>query len=457
MKIRELMQNEAHVGSTQTLKGWLRTVRIQKNVAFLQINDGSTLAGMQVVVNSEKPEFSHVNQMTTGSSIEVVGVVAPSPSSGQALELHASQITLIGACDPETYPLQKKRHSLEFLRSIAHLRPRSNTIGAVARLRHAMSLAIHRYFDEKGFLYLHTPLITTCDCEGAGQMFTVTTLTPEQMAKKPLAFEEDFFGKHAHLTVSGQLNGEIYACAMGDIYTFGPTFRAENSNTSRHLAEFWMVEPEMAFTDLQGNIDCAYGLLQACAKTALERCHEDISFFDQYVRPGVRGALEKFIGAPLRVITYTEAVDLLKKSKKSFEYPVEWGLDLQSEHERYLCEELFQGPVVVINYPKQIKSFYMRANEDGKTVAAMDILVPQIGEIIGGSQREERYDNLIAKIQEMGLQESDYWWYLDLRRYGSVPHSGFGLGFERLIQWISGIENIRDAIAFPRYPKHADF
>jgi asparaginyl-tRNA synthetase len=318
-------------------------------------------------------------------------------------------------------------------------------------------MAIHRFFDEKGFFYLHTPLITASDCEGAGQMFRVTTLDEKQLSQKPVDYTQDFFGRQAFLTVSGQLNGEIYASALGNIYTFGPTFRAENSNTSRHLAEFWMIEPEMAFVDLNGNKKVAHELLKYCVETAFKERSEDMDFFDKFIQPGLKENLERFLASDLQSVTYTEAVDILLKSGHSFQYPVEWGCDLQSEHERYLCEKHFKGPVVVTDYPKDIKSFYMRQNEDGRTVAAMDFLVPQVGEIIGGSQREERYDVLVARLNEMGLNEKDYWWYLELRRYGSVPHSGFGLGFERLVQWISGIENIRDAIAFPRYPNHADF
>jgi asparaginyl-tRNA synthetase len=459
MKIDRLNQDPGLLGKSVEIKGWVRTIRVQKNVAFVQVNDGSTLSGLQAV--ALEPESSGLlpllESLTTGTSVSVTGQLQPSPSVGQPVELKLEKLEIIGSCDAQSYPLQKKRHSLEFLREIGHLRPRSNTIGAVARLRHTLSQAIHRFFDEKGFFYIHTPIITASDCEGAGQMFKVTTLEDKQLGQRPIDYAQDFFGRQAYLTVSGQLNGEIYACALGNVYTFGPTFRAENSNTSRHLAEFWMVEPEMAFVDLAGNKQVAYELLQYCVKAALKERAEDMEFFDKFIRPGLKESLENFLSSGLQSVTYTEAVDILLKSKKTFQYPVEWGCDLQSEHERYLCEEHFKGPVAVTNYPKGIKAFYMRQNEDGKTVAAMDILVPQIGEIIGGSQREERYDHLMARLKEMGLHEKDYWWYLDLRRYGSVPHSGFGLGFERLVLWISGVENIRDAIAFPRYPGHADF
>lgn len=458
MRIKQLLFQNAQEEKKYTLHGWLRTLRLQKSIAFLQINDGSNLSGIQVVANPEDPElFKILETLSTGCSLEIKGFLRQSPGQRQSLEFVAETITLLGSCDPESYPMQKKRHSLEFLRTLGHLRPRTNTIGAVSRLRHAMSLAIHRYFDEKGFLYVHTPIITASDCEGAGQMFAVTTLQEDQWKMKPVPYEEDFFGRQAFLTVSGQLNGEIYASALGDIYTFGPTFRAENSNTARHLAEFWMVEPELAFADLQDNISCAHGLLKTCVGTALEKCQEDMAFFDQFIKKGSIEALEQFMKSSLCVITYTEAIKLLKQASRPFQFPVEWGLDLQSEHERYLCEEYFKGPVVVTDYPKDIKSFYMRQNEDGKTVAAMDVLVPQIGEIIGGSQREERFDILLNRMKEMKLDPEEYSFYLDLRRYGTVVHSGFGLGFERLILWISGLDNIRDAIPFPRYPKHADF
>lgn len=459
MKIDQLNQDSTLIGKSVEVKGWVRTLRVQKNVAFIQVNDGSTLSGLQAV--AIEPEASGLlpllETLTTGASLRVWGTLQPSPAAGQPVELKLEGLEVIGTCDAQSYPLQKKRHSLEFLREIGHLRPRTNTIGAVARLRHTLSMAIHRFFDEKGFFYLHTPLITASDCEGAGQMFRVTTLNEKQLSQKPIDYTQDFFGRQAFLTVSGQLNGEIYASALGNIYTFGPTFRAENSNTSRHLAEFWMIEPEMAFVDLNGNKKVAHELLKYCVETAFKERSEDMDFFDKFIQPGLKENLERFLASDLQSITYTEAVDILLKSAHSFQYPVEWGCDLQSEHERYLCEKHFKGPVVVTDYPKDIKSFYMRQNEDGRTVAAMDFLVPQVGEIIGGSQREERYDVLLARLNEMGLNEKDYWWYLELRRYGSVPHSGFGLGFERLVQWISGIENIRDAIAFPRYPNHADF
>ncbi|MBA3957940.1 MAG: asparagine--tRNA ligase [Parachlamydiaceae bacterium] len=450
------------VGTKVTVKGWIRTVRNQKTFAFIELNDGSTLSNFQVVANQDMPNYQKlIDHLSTGVSIAVTGTLANSPEGKeQHLELHAQEIQIIGACDPEVYPLQKKRHSFEFLRDIAHLRPRTNTIGAVARVRNALSFATHRFFQERGFLYVNTPIITGSDCEGAGEMFRVTTLDPDALPKTPegkVDYSKDFFGKPTYLTVSGQLNGEAYACALSDIYTFGPTFRAENSNTARHLAEFWMIEPEMAFADLNDNMDCVEGYLKYVLDYLLKTCPEDMQFFDKYVSNGIIERLQQIVDTPFERATYTYAVRVLEKAGKSFEFPVKWGLDLQSEHERYLAEEFFAKPVIITDYPKEIKSFYMRTNSDNKTVAAMDVLVPRIGEIVGGSQREERLDVLEKKLREAGLNPQDYWWYLELRKYGSVPHAGFGVGFERLVRFATGMENIRDVIPFPRSPGKSDF
>lgn len=449
------------VGTTVTIKGWVRTVRNQKTFAFIEINDGSTLSNFQVIVDPKIPNYDKLlNQLSTGTSVAIEGTIAESPGKNQHLELHATNITVIGTCDPETYLLQKKRHSFEFLRTIAHLRPRTNTLGAITRLRNAMAFATHKFFQERGFLYIHTPIITGSDCEGAGKMFQVTTLDMNKPPRTPegtVDYTKDFFTKPTYLTVSGQLNGEIYACALSDIYTFGPTFRAENSNTSRHLAEFWMIEPEMAFADINDNMDNAEAYLKYVLKYALDNCQEDMHFFDKNVSAGLLERIQHVVNTPFERATYTYAVRVLEKSNKSFEFPVKWGLDLQSEHERYLAEEFFGKPVIITDYPKQIKAFYMRSNDDDKTVAAMDVLVPKIGEIIGGSQREERLDRLEQKIKEVGLHPEDYWWYMELRKYGTVPHAGYGVGFERLLQFTTGMENIRDVIPFPRYPGKADF
>lgn len=444
-----------------TVKGWVKTVRKQKSFTFLEISDGSTHSPLQVLLDPTLPEYtSLVDLLATGASVAVTGLVKASPGSGQALEVHASSLKILGTSDPTSYPLQKKRHSFEFLRDIAHLRPRTNTLGAVARVQNALAFATHRFFQEQGFLLVHTPIITASDCEGAGQMFRVTTLDMEKPPRTPdgkVDYSQDFFGKGAYLTVSGQLNGEIYACALSDVYTFGPTFRAENSNTSRHLAEFWMIEPEMAFADLTDDMDNAENYLRFVFRHVLDHCTEDLEFFDKFVAPGLIERLAHVVNTPFVRLSYTEAVDLLGKCGKTFEYPCHWGVDLQSEHERYLAEELFKGPVILTDYPKEIKAFYMRANADEKTVAAMDVLVPGVGEIIGGSQREERYDVLLERMRQGNLDEKAYWWYLELRRYGTVPHAGYGVGFERLTQYVTGMENIRDAIPFPRYPGHADF
>lgn len=462
-KIKQIKQNgeSSWIGRDVTVKGWIRTIRDQKAFSFIEVNDGSTLSNIQVIAAAELPGYAELLQkLSTGASIAVTGTVVQSPGAKQSLEIQAKELTLIGTCDPETFPLQKKRHSLEFLRSIAHLRPRTNTLGAVARIRDALAFATHLFFHDKGFLYVHTPIITASDCEGAGELFRVTTLDMEKPPKNEegkVDYSQDFFSKPAFLTVSGQLNGEIYACALSDIYTFGPTFRAENSNTSRHLAEFWMIEPEMAFADLKDDMECAESYLKFVLKYVLDNCKEDMQFFDQFISNGVIEKLNHVVNTPFGRATYTEAIEILEKSGKKFDYPVKWGLDLQSEHERYLAEEHYKKPVIIYNYPKEIKAFYMRANDDGKTVAAMDVLVPGVGEIIGGSQREDRLDKLEAKLKEAGLAAEDYWWYLELRKFGSVPHAGFGAGFERLIQFATGVENIRDVIPFPRYPGKAEF
>lgn len=464
-KIREIKHPKKDpkslVGTEVTVKGWVRTARDQKSFAFIEVNDGSSLANLQIVMNQDVPNYAElIKGMTTGVSISAKGKIAANPQKPTDLELHAEQLEILGKCDPETYPLQKKRHSFEFLRTIAHLRPRTNTMGAVTRVRNALAFATHQFFQNHGFLYIHTPIITGSDCEGAGKMFQVTTLdqeNPPRTPEKKVDTSKDFFGGPTYLTVSGQLEGEIYACALSDIYTFGPTFRAENSNTSRHLAEFWMIEPEMAFADIHDNMDNAEAYLKYVFKYVLENCPEDMAFFDKFISEGTIAKLQGIVDTPFQRATYTEAIEILEKSGKAFEFPVSWGVDLQSEHERYLAEEHFKKPVILTNYPKQIKSFYMRENEDGKTVAAMDVLMPKIGELIGGSQREDRLDVLEAKLDQNGLRREDYWWYLELRKYGSVPHAGYGVGFERLVQFVTGMENIRDVIPFPRYPGKAEF
>jgi asparaginyl-tRNA synthetase len=412
-----------------------------------------------VVVEEASPDFSLSESFTTGCAVSVLGELVESPGRGQKYEVRAQKLELLGPADPEEYPLQKKRHTLEFLREIAHLRPRTNTFGAMGRVRNATAYAIHRFFQERGFLYIQTPIITASDAEGAGSMFRVTTLDLEHPPRKDAAvdYQEDFFGKPAFLTVSGQLEVETFATSLSDVYTFGPTFRAENSNTSRHLAEFWMVEPEVAFCDLDGLAELAEEFLKQVFQQVLERCPEDMAFFNQYYDQSALATLEGIIGSRFERLTYTEAVKLLAASGESFQFPVQWGLDLQSEHERYLTEKKIGRPVVVTDYPREIKAFYMRLNDDGKTVRAMDVLVPRIGEIIGGSQREERLDVLRERMRQAGLNEAPYWWYLDLRRYGTVPHAGFGLGFERTVQFITGMQNIRDVIPFPRTPKSAEF
>ena len=443
------------VGETVTICGWLRTRRDSGGLSFLEINDGSCLANVQVIAEDQLDNYeSEVKKLSTGCSLRVQGDLVSSPAKGQAVEVRAASIEVIGWADPETYPLQKKRHSFEFLRSIAHLRPRTNALGAVARVRSALSFAIHRFFHQQGFLQVHTPVITTSDCEGAGEMFTVTALEPGQL-QGAAPFAGDFFCRRAGLTVSGQLQAEIYALSHGLVYTFGPTFRAENSNTSRHLAEFWMLEPEMAFCDLAGNMAVAEAMIKFLIAAALDECAEDLALFEQHVAKGLIDRLTQVRDLPFVHFTYTEAVAELQRSGRSFEFPVQWGIDLQAEHERHLCEEVAGAPVIVTNYPANIKPFYMRLDDDGRTVAAMDILVAGIGELVGGSQREERYDVLAARMAAAGLDMEQYGWYLDLRRYGSVPHAGFGLGFERLVQFVTGMQNIRDVIPFPRTPGSA--
>ncbi|MCA2660745.1 MAG: asparagine--tRNA ligase [Microcystis sp. M049S2] len=451
-RIKEIFQT-GQPDQSVTVQGWVRTKRELKEFTFLEVNDGSSLANLQVILEPTLPDYENVlKAISTGASIAVSGNLVPSPGKGQNIELKAAEITLYGDCPPD-YPLQKKRHSFEFLRTIAHLRARTNTLGAVMRVRNACATAIHSFFQEKGFIWVHTPIITANDCEGAGELFTVTSLD----LKKPANFAEDFFGKRAYLTVSGQLQAEVMAMALSNVYTFGPTFRAENSNTSRHLAEFWMVEPEMAFCDLEGDQDLAEAFLKYIFKFVLENCPEDLQFFNERIDKTVLSTAENIVNSEFGRITYSEAIELLEKADRQFEFPVEWGVDLQSEHERYLAEELFKKPVIVTNYPKTIKAFYMRLDDNNKTVSAMDILAPKIGEIIGGSQREERLDVLIQRMQEQGMNPDDLWWYLDMRRYGSVPHAGFGLGFERLVQFMTGMTNIRDVIPFPRTPLSADF
>jgi asparaginyl-tRNA synthetase len=441
------------------VNGWVKTVRSSGGVSFVQINDGSSLADLQIVVDANCPDYALVDSLTTGCSITAFGVLQESLGRGQRYEVAAKSIALLGGADPEEYPLQKKRHTLEFLRELAHLRPRTNTFGAVARVRNAMAFGIHQFFQQRGFLYIQTPIITASDAEGAGAMFRATTLDLDDLPTQEgrVDNDADFFGRPAFLTVSGQLEAEIFAQAMSDVYTFGPTFRAENSNTSRHLAEFWMVEPEVAFCELDGLAELAEDFLKHIFGHVLENCGEDMGFFNRWYNDEIIATLEGIIKSRFERVTYTEAVDLLLKSGEPFEYPVSWGVDLQSEHERYLTEKRIGRPVIVTDYPKEIKAFYMRLNDDDQTVRAMDVLAPGIGEIIGGSQREERRDVLTRRMTEAGLNEEDYYWYLDLRRYGTVPHAGFGLGFERTVQFITGVSNIRDVIPFPRTPKNAEF
>jgi asparaginyl-tRNA synthetase len=437
------------------ISGWARTRRDSGAVSFIELNDGSCLDSLQIVADSGLANYDRdIRKITTGTSIHVAGTLVRSPARGQEVEVRAERIAVIGWSDAETYPLQKKRHGFEFLRTIPHLRPRTNALAAVARIRSCLDNACRIFFRDRGFFLVHTPIITTSDCEGAGEMFTVTSLSPEQLRENK-DFASDFFGRKAGLTVSGQLQAEIYALALGRVYTFGPTFRAENSNTSRHLAEFWMLEPEMSFCDLSCAMSVAEDLVRELIRAVLQECPAEVGLFNRFVDRGLTGRLEAIAAGSFARMSYTEAVNLLARSGREFEFPVRWGVDLQAEHERYLCEEAVAGPVIVHDYPGEIKPFYMRLNDDGRTVAAMDILVPGIGEIIGGSQREERYDRLALRMDEAGLNREEYGWYLDLRRYGTVPHSGFGLGFERLVQLVTGMHNIREAIPFPRTPGSA--
>ncbi|NLF25565.1 MAG: asparagine--tRNA ligase [Deltaproteobacteria bacterium] len=461
VRIREIHTGRQPLGECR-VSGWVRTHRQSKNVSFIELTDGSSMRGLQLVIDPSLSSYAAVAaRISTGCALSVKGNLQQSPAKGQCFELHVQELQLVGEADPEKYPLQKKGHSLEFLRELLHLRPRSNTIGAVTRIRSAAAMAVHRFFQDRGFVYLHTPIITTADCEGAGEMFKVTTL---DAANLPLVegkpdYSQDFFGAEAGLTVSGQLEAESYACALSNVYTFGPTFRAENSNTTRHLAEFWMIEPEMAFCDLQGDMEVAQAFLVAIIKEILERCGEELEFLEQreWSDKKLVATLSSVVASRFEVMDYKEAVAVLEQSGRSFEFPVRWGMDLQAEHERYLTDEYVKGPLFVINYPKEIKAFYMRLNDDQQSVSAMDLLVPRLGEIIGGSQREERHDVLLQRMREMGLKEEDYWWYLDLRRYGTVPHAGFGLGFERFLMYVTDMHNIRDVIPFPRYPGYARF
>lgn len=448
-RIKEILADQP-VGTQLTVAGWVRTRRDTGSFSFLEINDGSCLGNIQVIADNTLPNYrEEIEKLTVGCSVVIKGDLQESPAKGQDVELHAGSVEVIGWADPESYPLQKKRHSFEFLRDICHLRPRTNALGGVARVRSRLSYSIHCFFQEKGFQQVHTPIITTSDCEGAGEMFQVSS------EEKGGDGNTDFFSKKAGLTVSGQLQAEVYALALGNVYTFGPTFRAENSHTSRHLAEFWMIEPEMAFCDLTKNMDIAEEMLKYLLQDVLDHCQEDMGLFNKFIEKGVIAKLQNVVDHDFARIRYDEAVKILLEAKKKFEFPVSWGMDLQAEHERYLTEEVYNRPLIVTDYPATIKPFYMRMNDDGKTVAAMDILVPGIGEIVGGSQREERYDLLFSRMQECGIDTEEYQWYLDLRRYGSVPHAGFGLGFERLVQYVTGMNNIREVIPFPRTPGFA--
>ncbi|WFQ81001.1 asparagine--tRNA ligase [Xenorhabdus sp. SF857] len=459
----DVLQGRVPVDNEVTVRGWIRTRRDSKaGISFLAVYDGSCFNPLQAVVNNSLPNYQdEILHLTTGCSVEITGTVVESQGKGQDFELQATKVVVVGMVDdPDTYPMAAKRHSIEYLREVAHLRPRTNLIGAVARVRHTLAQALHRFFHEKGFFWVSSPLITASDTEGAGEMFRVSTLDLQNLPrtdKGEVDFSQDFFGREAFLTVSGQLNGEAYACALSKIYTFGPTFRAENSNTSRHLAEFWMVEPEVAFADLNDIARLSEDMLKYVFRAALEERADDLAFFAERVDSKVITRLEKFVDSDFVQLDYTDAIEILENCGQEFENPVFWGVDLSSEHERYLAEKHFNAPVIMKNYPKDIKAFYMRMNDDGKTVAAMDVLAPGIGEIIGGSQREERLDRLDQRMEEMGLNKEDYWWYRDLRRYGTVPHAGFGLGFERLVAYVTGVSNVRDVIPFPRTPRNASF
>ncbi len=460
-EIAKLYQSAQELaGQTLTVCGWARTIRDSKALGFIDLNDGSCFKGVQVVFEDGKVEnYKEIAKLNVGTALRVTGTLTLTPEAKQPFEIHAQEIAVEGPSTPD-YPLQKKRHSMEFLRTIAHLRPRTNTFSAAFRVRSAAAFAIHQFFHSRGFVYVHTPLITGSDCEGAGEMFTVTTLDPEnlpRMADGAVDYSQDFFQKHTSLTVSGQLEGECMAMAFGKIYTFGPTFRAEKSYTPRHAAEFWMIEPEIAFADLQDDMDLARDMIKYIIQYVMDTCPDDLDFFNTYVDKGLKERLQHVVSSDFGCVTYTEAVEILKKNNDAFEYKVEWGCDLQTEHEKYLTEQVFGKPVFVTDYPKEIKAFYMCLNDDGKTVAAVDLLVPGIGEIIGGSQREERMDVLLARLKELGLNEEDYWWYLDLRRYGGAKHAGFGLGFERMVMYLTGISNIRDVLPFPRTTGSAEF
>ena len=463
-EIRQIMREpEAYIGKRVELAGWIRNIRVSKQFGFIELNDGSFFQNLQIVFEDKLDNFEEVGKLGISTALYVAGTIVASPGAGQKVELQAEEIVVEGSC-PSDYPLQKKRHTFEYLRTIAHLRPRTNTFSAVFRLRSVLAYAIHQYFQEKGFVYVNTPIITASDCEGAGEMFQLTTLPLEEIPRTQdgkVDYSMDFFGKPANLTVSGQLNAEAFAMAFRNVYTFGPTFRAENSNTARHAAEFWMLEPEIAFADLEQNMALAEDMIKYLINTALTELPEEMAFFNQFVDKGLLERMHHIVSSDFGRVTYTEAVAILEEAVKAkkveFQYPVEWGIDLQTEHERYLTEQHFKKPVFVTDYPKDIKAFYMRLNDDGQTVAAMDLLVPGIGEIIGGSQREERLDLLEARIQELGLNPEDYWWYLDLRKYGGARHAGFGLGFERLIMYVSGMGNIRDVVAFPRVANSAEF
>lgn len=460
--IKKVLQS-TDIGSEINVKGWVRTRRGNKNVSFIALNDGSTINNIQIVADNEIFGEEYLKPVTTGACLSVTGTLVESLGKGQTVELHAREIEIYGTADPEIYPLQKKGHTLEFLREIAHLRPRTNTFSAIFRIRHEMAMAIHSFFHERGFYYIHTPIITASDCEGAGQMFQVTTLNLYDLKKDEngsIIYDDDFFGKQASLTVSGQLEGELAAMALGSIYTFGPTFRAENSNTPRHLSEFWMIEPEVAFNEIEENMQLAQDFIQYCIRWALENCKDDLDFLCDMYDKELYDRLNFVVNNDFKRLTYTEGIAILEEAVSrgyKFEYPVSWGTDLQSEHERYLVEQHFKKPVILTDYPKEIKSFYMKQNDDGKTVRAMDVLFPKIGEIIGGSQREENYEKLRTRAVEMGVPEKDIWWYLETRKFGTAPHAGFGLGFERLLLFVTGMANIRDVIPFPRTPNNAEF
>ena len=461
LDIRELFRHaEKYADQTVEIGGWVRTIRDTKAFGFIECNDGTFFKNVQIVFAADTiANYKEVAKLGVGTAIACKGRLVLTPEARQPFEIKAEEISEVGSC-PSDYPLQKKRHSLEFLRTISHLRPRTNTYSAVFRVRSAVAYAIHKYFNERGFVYVHTPLITASDCEGAGEMFQVTTLDMDNPPRTPegaIDYSKDFFGKEANLTVSGQLEAECYALAFKKVYTFGPTFRAENSNTARHASEFWMIEPEIAFADINDDMDLAEDMVKYIIQYVLETLPEEMEFFNSFIDKGLLALLDNIVNSDFARITYTEAVDILKKSGQKFEYPVEWGIDLQSEHERYITEKVFGKPVFVTAYPKEIKAFYMRMNDDGKTVAAMDLLAPGVGEIIGGSQREERHDELIARIRELGMDPKDYWWYLDLRKFGGVSHAGYGLGFERMIMYLTGMSNIRDVLPFPRVPKWAEF